>query len=626
MRKLAFLLLILGASAAHAQGAAAAQSLIPEDQLWRVHSGDDAAWSLPSFNDADWPATTLAADASTTKPGWRWYRLRVLLPAAHPPLALLLSAPENAYELYVDGARIPDAEIRSSLHLYANKDQAFPLPAAGGPLEIAIRLHYPVCYTEIYGLRLGSVAVGPLALMESQGRIAEDRRLLHLLPSDAINVAIILAAGAVLGLYLLRRSAPEYLWLGLYLAAAGWINLILVTANLGFAPLWINNYLGDACTYPLFIVEVEFVFAFTRRPMPRTWRVYQGILAAFIGCSLLTTAGLIPAGTYSLMESLSAVPALLLLPLLLLFWFFRGDRDAGWLILPTLLPAFSQIVPDAAIALQSSDLHGLEFLNRPFALGSVFFYPVDLTDLAFLLSVGAVMLLRFNRISRDQASAEADLESARTIQQILIPEALPTISGFRIESVYHPAQKVGGDFFQILPLDGGGVLAIIGDVSGKGLPAAMNVALIVGTLRTLAEGTTDPAEILAGLNRRLLGRSQGFTTALAVRILPNGQSTVASAGHLNPYLNGHELPVVSGLPLGLTSDAVYENTFIPLAPNDTFTLLTDGVLEARNPKTQELFGFDRTLAISAQSAPVIAKTAQDFGQDDDIAVLTIAYN
>jgi serine phosphatase RsbU (regulator of sigma subunit) len=164
---------------------------------------------------------------------------------------------------------------------------------------------------------------------------------------------------------------------------------------------------------------------------------------------------------------------------------------------------------------------------------------------------------------------------------------------------------------------------VLGDVSGKGLPAAMNVALLVGTLRTLAETTTDPAEILTGLNRRLLGRSKGFTTAVAVRVAPGGEADLAIAGHLNPYLNGRELLLEAALPLGLTAEAAYENAALALALDDTLTLLTDGVLEARDVKTGELFGFDRTLAISAQPAAEIAATAQRFGQDDDIAVLTL---
>jgi serine phosphatase RsbU (regulator of sigma subunit) len=125
------------------------------------------------------------------------------------------------------------------------------------------------------------------------------------------------------------------------------------------------------------------------------------------------------------------------------------------------------------------------------------------------------------------------------------------------------------------------------------------------------------------LNRRLLGRSKGFTPAVAVRIAPGGEADLAIAGHLNPYLNGRELLLGTALPLGLTAEVVYENTAVTLAPDDTLTLLTDGVLEARDAKTQELFGFDRTLAVSAQPAAEIAAIAQQFGQEDDIAVLTL---
>jgi serine phosphatase RsbU (regulator of sigma subunit) len=95
------------------------------------------------------------------------------------------------------------------------------------------------------------------------------------------------------------------------------------------------------------------------------------------------------------------------------------------------------------------------------------------------------------------------------------------------------------------------------------------------------------------------------------------------AGHLNPYLNGRELVLEAALPLGLATEAVYGKTTLTLAPDDTLTLLTDGVLEARDAATQELFGFDRTLAISGLPAAEIAATAQKFGQEDDIAVLTL---
>src|SRR6202012_896313 len=111
------------------------------------------------------------------------------------------------------------------------------------------------------------------------------------------------------------------------------------------------------------------------------------------------------------------------------------------------------------------------------------------------------------------------------------------IAGFALESVYKPAGQVGGDFFQIIPIANGGVLAAIGDVSGKGMPAAMTVSLLVGTLRTLVHYTQSPAEILSAMNQRMLARSSGgFTTCLVLRLDRDGAATVANAGHLAPYL------------------------------------------------------------------------------------------
>jgi serine phosphatase RsbU (regulator of sigma subunit) len=153
------------------------------------------------------------------------------------------------------------------------------------------------------------------------------------------------------------------------------------------------------------------------------------------------------------------------------------------------------------------------------------------------------------------------------------------------------------------------------------------VALIVGTLRTLAETTSSPAQILAGLNRRLVGRSAGFTTCLAVRVLPGGQATMASAGHLNPYISSadtspREIAQAVALPLGLSADAEYSDVPLTLEPGETLTFLSDGVVEARNAHG-ELFGFERARVVSARPADEIARTAESFGQEDDITVLTL---
>jgi serine phosphatase RsbU (regulator of sigma subunit) len=164
---------------------------------------------------------------------------------------------------------------------------------------------------------------------------------------------------------------------------------------------------------------------------------------------------------------------------------------------------------------------------------------------------------------------------------------------------------------------------VIGDVSGKGMPAAMTVSLLVGMLRTLAYYTQRPGEILAAMNRRMLTRSNGgFTTCLAVRVDANGLITAANAGHLAPYRNGEEIELENGFPLGIAAGVVYAETKLHLEPNDTLTFISDGVVEARNA-SGELLGFERTQALSMESAEKVAQAAEEFGQEDDITVLRL---
>ena len=110
-----------------------------------------------------------------------------------------------------------------------------------------------------------------------------------------------------------------------------------------------------------------------------------------------------------------------------------------------------------------------------------------------------------------QAALEQEFKSAQELQRVLIPATLPALQGFAVTSAYLPAQEVGGDFFQLIPQEDGSALLIVGDVSGKGLKAAMTVSLIVGAVHSLVETMDDPAEILAALNRRMHGRlKNGF--------------------------------------------------------------------------------------------------------------------
>jgi hypothetical protein len=226
-------------------------------------------------------------------------------------------------------------------------------------------------------------------------------------------------------------------------------------------------------------------------------------------------------------------------------------------------------------------------------------------------------------MSRQQALLESELAAAREVQQVIVPEQVEAVPGFNVESMYQPAQQVGGDFFQVLPAGEGGLLVVVGDVAGKGLPAAMLVSLLVGAIRGVAAHTKDPAELLASLNERLIGRTRGgFSTALVARIAADGSVTIANAGHLSPYLDGREVELHGALPLGVEKNATYQVTHFHLPQGSRLTFYSDGVIEAQNEKG-ELFGFERGRAISVQSAAAIVAAATLFGQEDDITVVTI---
>jgi hypothetical protein len=258
-------------------------------------------------------------------------------------------------------------------------------------------------------------------------------------------------------------------------------------------------------------------------------------------------------------------------------------------------------------------------------------YPTSALTLAGIATL-VIFVRDLIRDRRDKQRMAAELAAGRAVQNILIPEDVPAIPGFSIQSVYKPFGEVGGDFFQVLPInalpvkrdgDSGGVLVIIGDVSGKGMPAAMTVSLLVGTVRTLAHYTSSPGEILAAMNQRMLARSNGgFTTCLVLRADADGVLTIANAGHIPPYVDGKELQVESGLPLGISADTIYAESTFQLSPEHQLTLLTDGVVEARD-KAGTLFGFERSASLSSQPAEAIAHAAQSFGQDDDITVVSL---
>jgi len=251
----------------------------------------------------------------------------------------------------------------------------------------------------------------------------------------------------------------------------------------------------------------------------------------------------------------------------------------------------------------------------------------------FLFSLLAVIFHRFIHVSQEEQRSTAEIEAARSVQSLLIPTQLPSSHNFMLESAYLPVNGVGGDFFQVLPQQDGSMLIVVGDVSGKGLQAAMNASTLVGALRN--ELSHDPATVLNNLNHVLVGAGSlpgsserpvlSFATCVCARIYPDGTMTIANAGHLHPYRDGRELDLAADLPLGVIPGIQYKEAEFELKVGDRLIFLSDGVVEASNPQG-ELFGFERTQQVSNESARYIAQTAKRFGQTDDITVVSIYFS
>ena len=619
------LLLCLLPLAVHAQGNTQTAGVVDLTDGWRVHTGDDIAWAKPGFDDSAWQITTLAGDAMIVQPGWRWYRRRLDLSTQHTSMALLVTGPDNTYQVYLNGEPASGPAIRSAWQVFKHRERIVLLPASSTQVELAIRVFYPRMYTEFYSLALSRVLLGPQTSMQARSTLARDERLLSFIPSSAINSALFVAGCGALVLFLLERASREYLWLGLYLVLTAISTIGWIGASSGVLPLAFNNWIGDPLSYLELVAQIEFIYAFTYRRVSRAWRIYEAILLASMLAPLLVILLGISPTAYLLAEGALNVPVAVLLPVLLFVWWMRGDRDAGWLILPSFLAAAGDITIDLSFVSSHLGWTHVARLVQPIYVGPVPLAFDDLADLIFLLAICLVMLLRFTRVSRQQARAAAELAAAREIQQRLVPSAPPALAGFRMLAAYMPAQEVGGDFYQVLLQPDGSSLLVVGDVSGKGLRAAMTGALAIGALRTLAAENLRPSALLQRLNLQMLSAEDGgFVTCLCTRITRDGMVTAANAGHLSPYRNGTEITLDSGLPLGLTADAEYTESTLQLAPGDTLTFLSDGVVEARN-LAGELFGFDRTCAISSQSAQQIAEAARNFGQEDDITVLTLSF-
>lgn len=244
-------------------------------------------------------------------------------------------------------------------------------------------------------------------------------------------------------------------------------------------------------------------------------------------------------------------------------------------------------------------------------------------------------------------AAERDLRIAHEIQTGLLPADIARQvqgTGLDVHAVMEPARQVGGDLYEVLGLGGGRVLVAVGDVSGKGIPAALFMAVTMTILRSMARRGHAPEEILRLLNDELLVQNpRGMFVTLQILVFDPAKRevTCASAGHHGAVRIPRDAPpeivfTSSGRVLGLLPAEPICRETLTIEPGDTFVLFTDGVSEAFGPDG-ELFGEDRLLAHFQSSPPqsasaatlgtlaAVRRHAADTKQSDDITVLAVRY-
>jgi hypothetical protein len=646
------------------------QSAVPLTGPWKFSPGDsswlgaasdgDFLWAQPTFDDSAWASMDLTPPANSVDiqygsasflPGWTvrgyphlhgyaWYRLRLCVQKTGQPLWLSMPMDvDDAYQVFANGQYIGQfGEFGPhSVRLHYGHPVTFQLPPSmpDGTIVIALRF-FMSAVSALRWPQAGGPHGAPLLGTEPTVALQRtyDQDTLLLGQGDYICgtlLCLLALPGALWALFRNRRDRV-WLWLTLALFCTAFADAAQSIGILGSQTL--SMWWGEFWFLCVFTPALQLCwtlfwwhwFGLENRLWIRGSAILLALLyfianfcfeSPLLGFSFASQS-LLHACEIAIVSVCSALGVLLLA---ILAEAFRKDRTAA---LAATLP----------VALQEVMLFYLPLLvifhiGPAFYLGPLAIPYSSLAAISTIVIVGVLSVRRFlanrDREVVERESVARDLEQARQLQQgVLVVE--PVRSGaYKINVAYHPAQTVGGDFFQTIANPDGTLLLVIGDVSGKGISAAMLVAVLVGGARARARQTSDPAAILAELNAQMIGRSGGhFATCLVAALSHDGNLRLANAGHLPPYRNGRELEMEGSLPLGMTEHLEPVIQIFRLDPDDTLTFLSDGVVEAQN-QHGELFGFDRTRSISNQSAETIAQAAQAFGQEDDITVLTLNF-
>ena len=623
----AVFLFLIAISALPAQSV---QIVSPQQCVW--HAGDNPAWAAPNLDETGWQP--YAQWKLQPDQPFIWVRchadLTSLGAVPHPAIQISLFA---AHQLFLNGEPAGGSGNLRTGNFSMNTMRSYPIPAqllAVPRVTIAARITYRYVQTTMYShgnaleIRAGDESM--LDGLRAQEALAgASKYAIGALCYGVIGVF----ATMLFALFLYDRSRRELLLLSIVGASLAVVRLNeFFAAALAAYPASVSLAAWFIPNLTLFTI-CPFYFALAKRRLPVFYWIVI-ILIVLKGAPGFATWFVTPAQALWLntfLPSWLRWPELVILVLLacvapfVAFWPYSRipARIRPLAILCMLWGSTDLVWYIASISSAANPAANVAFTNWRSEL-------IDARAVITASVLAALMALLFReqrQATQERALLAGEMLAASEIQRMLAPAVIDTAPGLRIDVAFHPMREVGGDFYLCRVLADGRQRVLLGDVSGKGAAAAMTATLLIGAAER--RDADSPTRLLDHLNLVLQSsRIGGFATCVCADLAPDGAVTLANAGHLPPYLNGHELAIESGLPLGIASAIEYAENTVPLAPGDTLVLLSDGVAEARNEHGQ-LFGFDRTRQISTQSAEAIAAAAQLHGQEDDITVLTLTF-
>ncbi|MFC5860717.1 PP2C family protein-serine/threonine phosphatase [Acidicapsa dinghuensis] len=639
------------------------ESVVALNSPWKFSTGDSPldpatgkpVWADPAFDDAHWEDVDLTPKSGAQNPitglsdyvpgwtarghagyaGYAWYRIRVHVDA-RGGLQLALAGPaaaDDSYQVFDNGVLLGSFGDFSGKHIadYYSRPLTFPMQpqaAAGESIHIIAFRFWMAPPTLFQASDVGGFESAPLIgeadAIHNLERVLFDDLIRAYLWSPFEAGTFALLAIVAFSLALFDRSDRVYLWIG------GLLLLLSIDGFSGSMSVWTTwiSSRYDLISHEIVLFSLQYAgwvmvwrtWFRQRRPVWMPWALIP-LVILLIAATAFSRNIFYQFSSPTLITDAHAVSLLtrFAMSAFLLQIVFNGIREygiEGWLVLPAVLLA--------GAAEFARELTHIGFTVNWFPFGVQITLPVA-SQLLLILVLTVLLIRRLVYSVRRQRLMALDVKQAQEVQHVILPQARTVFPGLVVESEYRPAREVGGDFFQIIPHPTDGSLLIVtGDVAGKGLKAGMLVALLVGGIRSTVEWTQDPEQVLRALNQRLMGRGDAFATCQVLHISPAGAVTLANAGHLPPYRNGEAMELDGSFPLGLTESPVFTTLRFELQPDDRLVLISDGILEATNP-ARELFGFERvhTLLRASANAASIAEAAQNFGQEDDISVITL---